>query len=250
MSARHELMVSKLKAFSVHLGISAAIIAVYLMLVFMVWYPYPYFMIEKVWDVIRIVVSVDIFIGPLLTLVVYRVGKASLKFDLSAIVVVQLIALLWGVSVTYNQRPVYSVLVNDIFSVVSASEIDLGSVSDPVLKNSPWAGPRLVYLDVPYTNEEYVKQGKENLATGQKFAYYTQFYRPFVTQKDVLFERAVDIRQRMKEFADLDQDVSALVKKHGGSLDDYVFMSVEGRVALGFLVLRREDGQVVDAMVE
>jgi len=250
MSARHELMISKLKAFSVHLCISVAIIAIYLMLVFMVWYPYPYFMIEKVWDVIRIVVSVDVFIGPLLTLVVYRAGKASLKFDLSVIIVLQLIALLWGVSVTYNQRPVYSVLVEDIFSVVTASEIDLDSVVQPGLKNSSWSGPKLIYLETPYSNEEYVQKAQENLASGQKFAYYTQFYKPFAAQKELLFKRAVDIRQRMKEFPELDSDVSKLVKKHGGKLDDYVFMSVEGRVALGFLMLRRDDGQAIDALLD
>jgi len=250
VAVSRELIVSKLRAFAIHLGGSVTVIAAYLMLVFLVWYPYPYFMIEKVWEVIRIVVSVDVFIGPLLTLVVYKAGKASLKFDLTAIVVVQLTALLWGVSVTYNQRPVYTAIVDDIFSVVTASEIDLDSVSNAALKNSLWAGPQLVYVDLPYENEEYVRRGEENLATGVKFSQYTEFYKPFAEHKDVLFERAIDIRQRMREFAELDDDVNTLVKKHGGSLDDYVFMSIEGRVALGFLMLRREDAQVMDVLLD
>ena len=93
MTDRRELMLSKLRAFAVHLCGSVAIISLYLLLVFLVWYPYPYFAIEKVWDVIRVVIGVDIFIGPLLTLVVYRAGKPSLKFDLTAIIAVQLAAL-------------------------------------------------------------------------------------------------------------------------------------------------------------
>jgi hypothetical protein len=250
MSARRDLIISKLKAFAIHLGGSATVIAAYLLLVFLVWYPYPYFMIEKVWDVIRIVVSVDVFIGPLLTLVVYRVGKASLKFDLSAIIVVQLIALLWGVSVTYSQRPVYTAIVNDTFTVVSASNIDIDSVTDPALKSSVWSGPKLVYVDLPYSNEEYSRRGKENLASGQQFAYYTQYYKPIAEFQNVLFERAVDIRQRMREFADLNRKVPELVHKHGGELDDYIFMSVEARVALGFLMIRRDNFQVVDALVD
>ena len=95
-----------------------------------------------------------------------------------------------------------------------------------------------------------MRRGKENLSTGQQFAFYTQYYKPFAAYKDKLFERAIDIHQRMREFADLDSDVKALVKKHGGELDDYVFMSVEGRVALGFLVLRRDNAEVVAAMVD
>jgi hypothetical protein len=161
-----------------------------------------------------------------------------------------LIALSWGAYVTYSQRPVYAVLVNDIFSVVSASDIDLDTVTDPALKNTFWSSPKLVYVDTPYSNEEYARRGRENLSKGVTFAHYTQFYKPFADYKETLFERAINIRQRMREFSDLDGDVKALVEKHGGVLDDYVFMSVEGRVALGFLMLRRDDGRVVDALVD
>lgn len=250
MSARRELILSKLKAFAIHLAVSAGVIAVYLYLVFFVWYPSPYYMIEKVWEIIRIVLSVDIFIGPLLTLVVYRVGKASLKFDLSAIIVLQLVALVWGITVTYQQRPVYAVMLEDIISVVSASEVDLDAVTDPALKNSIWSGPKLVFVDTPYSAKEYVRIGKENLAAGISFSHYTQYYKSFSENKELLFKRAIDIHQRMREFADLKGQVMERVKKHGGILDDYVFMLVEGRVALGFLMLRREDAQVVDALLD
>ena len=185
-----------------------------------------------------------------MTFVVYKAGKATLKFDLSVIVAIQLSAFLWGVSVTYHQRPVYTVIDSDIFRVVSASEIDVDAVTEPSLKSSFWSGPKLAYVDLPYSDEEYLRIGKENLSTGQQFAFYTQYYRPFLAYKEELFKRAIDIRQRMSEFADVDRDVRALVKKFGGSLDDYVFMSIEGRVSLGFLVLRRDNADVVTAMVD
>lgn len=252
MAERQELMLSKLKAFAVHLCGSIAVITLYLLLVFLIWYPYPYYNIEKVWDVIRVVIGVDVFIGPLLTLVVYRAGKPSLKFDLSVIIVVQLTALLWGVSVTYSQRPVYTALVNDsaVFSIVSASEVDTSAVSDPALKTSPWSGPHLVYVDLPYDKKEYVRLGKENLENGRGFAEYSQFYQPILPYKDVVIQQAVDIRERMAAYADLKIEVKACLDRNGGGLDDYLFIPVEGRVSIGFLVLRRDDLQVVDAIVE
>lgn len=250
MSERHALMISKIKAFAVHLVISSVVIAVYLVFVFYIWYPAPYYLIERVWEIIRIVISVDIFLGPLLTLVVYRAGKASLKFDLSAIVALQLVALLWGCAVTFQQRPVYNAFVGNIFTVVSASEIDLHSVKDPNLKNSIWSGPHLVYVDLPYDDAEYIRRGDENLSTGMSFAQYTQFYRPLAAHKAALLGNAIDIQQRMREFSDLDADVHARVKKHGGSLSDYVFMSIEGRTSFGFLMLRRVDLEVVDVLLD
>jgi len=199
---RRELMLSKFKAFAIHLCGSVTVITLYLLLVFLVWYPYPYFNIEKVWEVIRVVIGVDVFIGPLLTLVVYRAGKPSLKFDLTAIIVVQLAALLWGVSVTYSQRPVYTALVSDnaVFRVVSASEVDTNAVTEPVLKTSPWSGPRLVYVDLPYDEEEYVRLGKENLENGRSFAQYVQFYKPIQEYKEAVLHQAIDIRRRMTAF--------------------------------------------------
>ena len=250
LSEHRQLYLSKFKAFSIHLFISALVISVYLLLVFLVWYPSPYYMIEKVWDVISIVVGVFVLTGPLLTFIVYKAGKATLKLDLSIIVAIQLSAFLWGVSLTYHQRPVYTAIVEGVFRVVSASEVDVDAVGDPALKSSVWSGPKLVYVDLPYSDEEFLRIGKENLSTGQQFAFYTQYYRPFMDYREMLYERAIDIRQRMSEFADLDRDVKALVKRYGGTLDDYVFMSVEGRVTFGFLVLRRDTGEVVTAMVD
>ena len=252
MTERRELMLSKLKAFAVHLCGSVAVIALYLLLVFLVWYPYPYYIIENVWDVIRVVIGVDVFIGPLLTLVVYRAGKPSLKFDLSAIIVVQLSALLWGVSVTYSQRPIYTALVSDnaMFSVISASEVDDTAVTVPTLKSSPWSGPHLVYVDLPYDNEEYIRLGKENLKTGHGFAEYSQFYQPLLAYKDAVMQQAVDMHKRMAAYADLRPKVSASLDRNGGELEDYLFIPVEGRVSIGFLVLRREDLQLVDAILD
>jgi hypothetical protein len=245
-------MLSKLKAFAIHLGGSITIIGLYLLLVFLVWYPYPYFNIEKVWDVIRVVIGVDVFIGPLLTLVVYRAGKPSLKFDLTVIIVVQLLALSWGVSVTYSQRPAYVALVSDntAFKIVAASEIDEATVHEPVPTISPWSGPRLVYVALPYDEQEYVRIGKENLKSGRGFAQYTQFYEPILKHRADVLDQAVDIRKRMAEFSGLRDRVEDCVARHGGRLDDYAFIPVEGRVAFGLLMLRRDDLQVVDALVE
>lgn len=252
MSDRKALIQSKLKAFAIHLCGSAVVIALYLAMVFLVWYPYPYYSIEKVWDVIRVVVSVDVFIGPLLTLVVYRVGKASLRFDMTVIIIVQLAALFWGLSVTYSQRPVFAALVSDnyIVSIVAASEVDINRIGSPELEVSPWSKPRLVYVDLPYTDQEYSRIGKENLAAGRRFAQYAQFYRPVDQFRQVVVDHAIDIDSRMKQFPQLKQAIETLLGRHGGKIDDYIFISVEGRVAIGLLMIRQDNLQVVDALLD
>lgn len=73
---------TRLRAFAIHLiAKSAGIILALLGLMHWVWYPAPYFEINGGWHVWRILAGVDVVLGPLLTLIVFKSGKPSLKFD-------------------------------------------------------------------------------------------------------------------------------------------------------------------------
>lgn len=241
---------AKFRAFAVHLSLSALAIGLYLGLVFLAWYPYPYFQIENVWDVIHIVVGVDLVLGPLMTFVVFSPGKKTLKFDLSIIALIQFSALLWGMHVTYTQRPVYVAIFDYSFEVVANSEVDTSKLKDPQLRVPWWGGaPKLVYVNLPFTDAEIAALGKKSLAKGKTVSAMAQYYEPFSQHRDELYRRAVDIRKRMREFPGLQSRVDRIVARHGGSLDDYVFMSVEGRQGMGFLVLDKKTGHAVDALV-
>ena len=63
---------------------------------FWVWYPTPYFAIDGGWQVLRILAGVDVVLGPLLTFIVFKIGKPSLKFDMSCIILMQIGALIYG----------------------------------------------------------------------------------------------------------------------------------------------------------
>ena len=83
---------TRFRAFTIHLTSSILIFLFFLGLMFFVWYPVPYFEIDGGWKVLRILAGVDVVLGPLLTLIVFKPGKPSLKFDMSVIVLVQLVA--------------------------------------------------------------------------------------------------------------------------------------------------------------
>lgn len=73
---------------------------------------------------LRILAGVDVVLGPLLTLIVFKPGKPSLKFDMSVIVLVQLVALLCGATIIYQQRPTFTVFGMDRFSSIPAKEVE------------------------------------------------------------------------------------------------------------------------------
>ncbi|MBI5451565.1 MAG: hypothetical protein HY940_09445 [Gammaproteobacteria bacterium] len=237
----------KTRAFALHLLFSLLVIALCLALIYFVWYPYPYFKIEQVWDVLKVVILVDVLLGPLCTFVVYRRDKPRLNVDLSIIIVLQLLALAWGMSVAYKERPVYVALVKTMFSVVPASSVDQQQLPDPSLRSTGWGGgPRVVYVDLPFDDPAFMAKVEQDMEQGMKLAFYAEYYRDAGTY---LPAAADDIDQRIRLFPQIKGDIDRLVAKHGGSKADYLFYSFEGRRSVGLLVVRRTDGQVIDALL-
>jgi hypothetical protein len=244
------VLIHKGRAFAFHLGASAAMIGLFLTVVYFVWYPQPYFDIENVWDVIRIVVGVDLVLGPALTFIVYSPRKPSLRFDLGVIIVLQVTALVWGIYVTYTQRPLYVAFAGDMFTVVAASDVRRQPPPDTVPENHGWGGPLPVYVRLPQDMNTLLSLSLEHQRSGGKFASMTSAYEPYERHREEVLASGVDIRARGKLYPALARGVEAVIGKLGGTLDDYAFVPVEGRNAFAFLVVRRSDGQLMTAVTD
>ncbi len=143
--APHWLAISRGRAFLTHLLSSAVVVGAVCVLVFFVWYPHPYFQISGAWNPLRVLIGVDLVLGPLLTLLLFKPGKKGLWFDLSVILIVQMAALVYGVTVIYGERPYFNVFAVDRFTVLAHSEVDTTEwekASDR-LGAKPLAGPVL-----------------------------------------------------------------------------------------------------------
>jgi hypothetical protein len=150
--AKDDRIMSRWKAAAIHLTISATIGLVVGALLFGVWYPPPYFHAAGADVLVLLLVSVDLTLGPLLTLVVFKSGKRGLKFDLAVIAIAQAIALVYGMSVVLKSRPVFLLAVIDRFELIAASDIapaDLAEGSAPEFRSLSWTGPRLAAAEKP-----------------------------------------------------------------------------------------------------
>jgi hypothetical protein len=151
-----------LKAAGIHLAISGGIALLSLALVYGVWYPAPLDAALGVGAIFLMLLAIDITLGPLLTLAVYKPLKTSLKFDLTVIACVQLAALLYGLHTVGSARPAYLVFTKDRFDLVQAHEVAnlAGSKIKPELAlQSAWAQPLWGYTvtaaQVPTQAEDF-----------------------------------------------------------------------------------------------
>jgi hypothetical protein len=138
----------RLEASAIHLGISLGIAALAALLVFALWYPYPYRETSGGRELFLIVITVDVILGPLITLTVFNRAKprSELVRDLAVVGLVQLAALAYGMWTVFVARPVYLVYEIDRFRVVHAIEVP-GELLDqaPVDVNKmPLMGPTML----------------------------------------------------------------------------------------------------------
>src|SRR5256885_4161050 len=120
---------TRVRAASLHLGISVIVALIAVASMILVWYPPPLFQLLGGFELLLLIVGVDVTLGPLLTFVVFKSGKKGLKFDLSAIAFLQLSALIYGASVVFVARPGYIVFVKDRFEMVRVADIEIGRAS-------------------------------------------------------------------------------------------------------------------------
>jgi hypothetical protein len=176
------LEVSRGRAFATHLAASATVVGTVCALIFWVWYPHPYFEAAGAWNVLRVLIGVDLVVGPLLTLIVFKPRKRGLALDLAVIAVVQLAALVYGLTVIYRERPYFTVFALDRFYVLARQDVGPAALNDPALTaarrigEKPRIGPLLVVATRPSDVagkqkllEETVFEGKPDIERRPEF---------------------------------------------------------------------------------
>ncbi|MBT8125631.1 MAG: hypothetical protein KJO81_12455 [Gammaproteobacteria bacterium] len=239
----------KIKAFLIHLAISSAIIGIVFAVIFFFWYPRPYFQANGAWSVIRVLVMVDLVMGPLLTLVLFKKGKPGLVFDISMVAFVQIAALVYGVQVIFGERPYYLVFAVDRVEVVGKVEVDANKIKYPDLKIKPNKGPILVFADFPEDKEErnkilfeVVTEGKPDLERRP------EYYHPYISNADRVIQKGKSLSLLVGDNKDSKIKVDRFLKRYNGKLEDYLFLPMVGKNNDMALVIDKITGLPVDGI--
>lgn len=150
------VMSARLKAASLHFAISALIVAAAIAAGAYAWFPGALALAAGLVGLVFIMLIVDLVLGPLLTFIVYKPAKKSLKFDLSVIVALQLAAFAYGAYSIYMARPVYVAFVKDRFETVAAAQFEEQYLAEalPEYRELSLTGPRWVGVKLPTDPEE------------------------------------------------------------------------------------------------
>ena len=235
-------MTSRLYAGLIHLAISATVALLMVGVVFLLWYPQPLHAAVGVTAIFFIVLGVDVLIGPLLTTVVYRPGKKSLRFDLSVIALLQLSAFAYGLWTVAEGRPAWLVFSADRFDLVQAYEIDQRKIAqaDDSYRSAPWSGPRWVSAKRPESADERQTILFEAMFAGVDIPQRPELYRPLGDAAKAMQEHAHPLDELLK--SNSPADVKA-VRQRWPAAD--AFLPMMARVHPVTVLIDKESAQVV-----
>jgi hypothetical protein len=215
------------KASGIHLCISVLIGVIAFCLLYFVYYPQPFFKAAGADQLTLILLAVDVVIGPLLTLMVYKHGKWGMRFDLFAIASLQLGALLYGAWIMWTSRPVFIVAAVDRIEMVYAGEIEPKSYQEAELaqfsKPTRW-GPRFV-VTRPTTAGAERNAMIDQIFAGGDIQFLPKFY---VEKSHPAFS---EFLQRSLALKDLPQYAQAVIAPYilHNQLGDPLIFPMKGR---------------------
>ena len=214
------------------------------------WYPYPFWEFGKSGKFALSLILAAGFAGPALTWVVYKKGKRGLVFDLWVIAIVQLAAMAWGTLSLYQNRPFWMVYTVDRFEVLSMRDIDLGWVTDPKFLDKPFAGPLLLFANMPADPVAYQKLLREIMFEGKPdLQFRPEFWSLYTERKEIALQKSRPLLNLRDARPDSREAIDNMVKSHGGDISLLKFAPTLQKDGHFTAILDAQNGDVIETIM-
>jgi hypothetical protein len=241
---------SRWKASFIHLLISIAVVGSLAAFILYFWYPPALLHMAKADQLLMLIAGIDLVVGPLLTLIIYKHGKRGLKLDLAIIGLMQLCFLSYGVYATWNSRPVFLVAVPDRFELVYANEItskNLAEAHDAKFGKLGNTKPVLVGAEMPTNVEEQQKIMMSSLGGAgdiqnmpKYFVDYSQVAKKLLTKSKLLEEG--------KGLSPKDaQSLQLAAESYGYKKEDLRYLPLASSRGFAVILVNAKTGDVIGA---
>ncbi len=238
----------RFRASGIHLGISLAIAVLAGLLVFGIWYPYPYREISGGRELFLILVTVDVLLGPLITFAIFSRAKplAELRRDLAVVGMIQLAALGYGMWTVFEARPVHLVFEIYRFRVVHAVDVsdELLGKAPPGLATMPVTGPTLLSVRPFKDTKERLDATFADMG-GVPIGARPDLWQPYDAARTQVLESAkplAELQARLPAQAGL---VDAAVAKTGRKAEELGYVPMVGRKTFWTVLVDRSNAQVL-----
>jgi len=242
------LRVSRIRVASLHFCCSLFLAAAVALLVFGLWYPYPYRKISGGIELFFIVMGVDVVLGPLITLIVFNAKKSRRELigDFSAIAALQIMALCYGVWVLSEARPVHLVFELDRFRVIHVADVppDLIARTPIDIKALPLTGPTLVAV------RQFVDSEEELSATllalqGISLGGRPDLWESYEKARPRVLAASKSLSNLVQKFPERSKEIAQTAREVGRPVSSVAYLPLVGRKDFWTVLLDAETAEVL-----
>ena len=225
-----------------HLFISLIIALLEMVLVLCIWSPLPLAKAVGVIPIFLMMIVINVIIAPLLSLLVYKEGTKTLQTDLSIIVILQILALGYGVYSIEGGRPVWVAYNVDRFELVRKNEVITDHIEQalPQFQDTPWFKPQYVAVkfatDVNQRNDDMFSEVFGGISIAQKPERYVNINQA----KSQLQQRAKSLKE-LNHYNDV-QQVNYILSKHPQA---NAFVPLKANAVDMTVLINKDKGEVV-----
>jgi len=239
--------ITRFKAFAIHIGISIAIFLCLLVLLLGYWYQAPFFDLEDGPRAIQIILFVDVVLGPVLTLIVFKPGKPGLKFDLSLIALFQLSALVYGIWMVQVARPVAVLLTYDALYVASYRTIKESEIPKAEIDKIIGLEPTYLYINLPAEQADFIAISMQALKESRAIELLYKYAEPLsLSNKKQTATIAVDIEKYTDSSPEWSAKLQHFLAENKRLIDTIIFLPIKARRGKFFLAIDKNSGEIID----
>ncbi len=221
---------SRLTAFGVHLLLSISLFTSLALFCYFILLPGFLFYSEGGEIILTLIGGVDVVLGPLITLVIYKKNKPRIKMDLAIIGIIQLSALIYGLHSLYSVRPMAVFYGNGEYYVAYESDL-----KKPLGFKTP-----LLAISLPEQSTLYQTVVTHKLITGESYFENASLYHNYQEQIPTLQNYGFSIGDA--NLKGVIKNDSPLMEMKDGPYRVYHFIS---SLAPGYMVVNTETGKFV-----
>ena len=227
----HHKIRNRYSASGLHFLFSLSVFTLFVGILLLFWYPNPYFSASGGWQGLRLVAVVDLVLGPLITLVIFNPSKSrrELSIDIGVVLLIQILALLWGVKAVYEQRPVAVVFLDTSFYTVPAAAINAQNIDLDELVAFGEGRPVYVFSRRPQSASE---QERFRIAVEmQRVPPHEQvwLYEPLAEHFEQVRRSSLNVVEIMNANAEMKAGIEQVLAKEKAQVSDLVFLALTSR---------------------
>lgn len=240
---------NRFHAFGIHLFGSVCVALASAALVYQLWYPAPLAEATGVTQIFLLLLTVDVVIGPVITLLVFNTAKKELKRDLFIVLLLQLCALFYGLQTVFIARPVYMVFNAGQFDLAYANDFTeekLAKATKPAFKSLPLWGPETIAASMP---DDPKKMGEIVLGalTGKDdLPQMPEYFQPYLDKKADVIKAIKPIESLRKTNANSVQEVDALIERYAQVKAGIGYLLLIGKVKELTVVVARDSAEILE----